>query len=352
MQDDKSKIEVINLGLEKLKSEDIRLIAMEIKEDENKLKIIERCSQKCGQDEIVEMVRSLENKNKFLTEEMVKKYEFKGKHVAKIVEVFDDKFSLIIDEMLEEGRYDGDKVIRLAEIIGNLKASNSGKLSKIAVEIGMDVFELPLEEQENVIKRVKEIYLTKNLPEVAKDFLIFEQMHPVFLGEAKSSGYNDRSRGDIPSLNEMNPSQRRRAIFSDLLRCAMESNSRDLREYISIIENGDKYFTDVKEGRLKIDKDLPEEKEEILRRYAEILNALYNQTSKGKRADKQRENKDDLEQDLIELETLFNEDSKVHIPLPDRVVRTFGYWAGIRTFDQSKQMLQDITKSANERNIA
>jgi len=380
---DENKVEVIKLGLEKLDSSGISSIISEIKTDENKLEAIkigidkldlqfmrtiisgiktEKGKQKIIEIEGIEKIlepfdivlisQSSEGKKKFFIEEIVKKFRLRGNHIAQMVGVEDNEFILKIDEILKAGTYDSDKIIRLAEIIDNLKDSNSGKLSKIAVEIGMDVFELPLEEQENVIKRVKEIYLTKNLPEVAKDFLIFEQMHPGFFGESKSSGYNDRSRGDIPSLNEMNPSQRRRAIFSDLLRCAMESNSRDLREYIAIIENGDRYFTDVKEGRLKIDKDLPEEKEEILRRYAEILNALYNQTSKGKRADKQRENKEDLEQDLIEIETLFKEDSKVHIPLPDRIVRTFGYWAGIRTFEQSKQMLQDITKSANERNIA
>lgn len=135
-----------------------------------------------------------------------------------------------------------------------------------------------------------------------------------------------------------------------MLKIAVESNSRNLKEYLDIMEQGDKLFEMFKAGKIHLDGSISKDERAVLARYSEILNMLYNQTSKGKRLDEARKNSGNLEQDLTELNALFETDKNVHMPLLDRIVRTFGYWAGVRNFKQARIVIEEATKQADERN--
>lgn len=62
------------------------------------------------------------------------------------------------------------------------------------------------------------------------------------MGENKDIIYADRSKGNIPSLDQANVFERNCIIFSDLFRIALESNDRNLRDYLHLIEKGDELF--------------------------------------------------------------------------------------------------------------
>ena len=236
----------------------------------------------------------------------------------------------------------------MLENIESFKDSNSGRLSRISQEIAFQIYNLPEEEQEKVIERIKNIYLTTNLPTVAQNFLVFKQLHPKLMG-VDNALFSDSSYGNIPSLSEASPTQRNHIIFSDLLRINIESNSRNLRDYLSIIENGDRLFNMFKKGQLQIDEKLPEDDRKVLEKYRDILSALYSQTSKGKRTGV-RVNSGNLGEDLKELESSFFSDTNIQRSLPDRIVRMFGYWAGLKNFEQAKSLIEEISKEADKRN--
>lgn len=241
--------------------------------------------------------------------------------------------------------------IKIIEILDRLNKSNSGELRKIKSKIAVQILQNS-DQYEETISRIEQIYLTKNVPEVGKRFLVFKELHPNFLGENTKLA-RDESMGNIPSLNSMTEQERNHTIFSDLLRCSIESYDRDLKHYLDVIEEGDILYNQVISGNLDIHK-LPEEgfEYQALKKYSSILNTLYNLTSKGKRADKKRTNLDDLEEDLIELDELFKNDENIHLNLPDRIVRSFGYWAGITSMEQIKLMIQNTRDNAHNRNIA
>ena len=235
------------------------------------------------------------------------------------------------------------------DIITDLENTNSRKLARISTEIALQICLLPEEERTEKIKNIKGVYLSADLPEFAQKYLVFQQLHPNFFGE-ENVLYADRTTGLIPSLNNSTPVERKHIIFSDLLRIAVESNDKDLKDYLNTIEQGNAMFEMVKEGSLQIDDSLSEDKRETLKKYSDILNILYNFTSKGRRAEKRRENSGDLEKDLEELEELFQSDENIHMNMPDRIVRTFGYWAGIRDFQQAKQLMEEKIRQADSRN--
>ena len=301
--------------------------------------------------QVAELIEKTGKIEKYLTIEKVKEFELSGDSIAELLlgEAADELGSLI-DEEIEDGTYSYDKVKAISEIFKQLQDSNSARISRIAVELATQIYNLPEEEQQDTIKAVKNIYLTTNLPSFAQNFLVFKQLNPQFMNEDNNSLFDDELMESIPSLEKASKTEKNHIIFSDLLRIAIESNSRELRDYIYIIEQGDQLLNKVKVGKLKIDDKLPESSRKILEKYSEILNALYNQTSQGKRQEKPRINSGNLEQDLKELDSIFLNNRKIHKSLPDRIVRMFGYWAGIRDFEQLKSMMKEIPKNADKRN--
>ena len=159
----------------------------------------------------------------------------------------------------------------------------------------------PIDKQQEVAETIRNIYETKDIPEFAQNFLVFKQLHPNFVGKETTKLEGHEAIGNIPSLNSATPIQRKNIIFSDLLKIAVESNSRNLKEYLDIMEQGDKLFEMFKAGKIHLDGSISKDERAVLARYSEILNMLYNQTSKGKRLDEARKNSGNLEQDLTEL---------------------------------------------------
>ena len=240
---------------------------------------------------------------------------------------------------------DFDRIINITKIIEDLSKSNSDYLDRIKYQIAMECSALPIEQQGEKVKNIKTLFEEKSLPEFAMNFLIFEKLHPNLLGNEEI--YRDSSSANIPTFKEMTEAQKKHAIFSDLLRITVESNNRNLEKYLNIIEKGDNIFNKLRKGNLNKDNLLEDEKS-LLESYSKILNQLYNQTSRGKK--NPRVKHVNLEKDLQELYDLFEKDKLKNISVPDRVVRMFGYYAGIRNFEQAKDLCEKIPIEAEKRN--
>ena len=280
---------------------------------------------------VVNLMEKSGNIEKYLAPESVKTHKLTGKSILFIlgVKVLDNNVPEL-DNMIDNDQYTSETAFNLIKICNLIRQSNSGKLNRIASNVLMNILTKPVDEQLDMAKKILKIYETNDIPEFAKDFMVFATLNSAFLEGTES-------KGNIPSLNRATPTQRKNIIFSDLLRISIESNNRNLREYLNNIEQGDKLFEMFKAGNLQIDSTLPEESRVILKKYCNMLNTMYNQTSRGRRLDNARINSGNLAQDLTELNDLFTNEENIHIPLRDRIVRTFGYWAGIRSFEQAKK---------------
>ena len=282
-----------------------------------------------NKDAVVSLIKKSGNIEKYLAPEYIKAYGLSDKDIL-----------FILTNTVTDNVPKLDNSIKIYNLIGQ---SNSGRLRRIANNVIMNILTKPMDEQLDMAKKIIKTYETTDIPGFAKDFMVFANLNSAFLEGTASKGY-------VPSLNRATPTQRKNIIFSDLLRISIESNNRNLREYLNNIEQGDKLFEMFKAGNLKIDSTLPEESRVILKKYCNMLNTLYNQTSRGRRLDKARKNSGNLAQDLTELNDLFTNEENIHIPLRDRIVRSFGYWAGIRSFEQAKKMMEENTKEADRRN--
>lgn len=210
----------------------------------------------------------------------------------------------------------------------------------------MQIYNFPEEERENVQLEIKNIFEANNLPNFVKNYLVFRYMHPVLLGENQNIMRDSSNLEHIPSLQGISPKQKGKIIFTDLLKINIESNNRNLREYITKIEKGNKLFEEILQGNLNLDKEVPKEKKESLEQYCEILNSIYCQIS-----GKKRTNSPNLQQNVNKLCSLFNIDEHGGIEeLPNRIVKTFGKPLGITTLQQVKEKMNSIVEQTTEEN--
>ena len=306
-------------------------------------------------EDVAGLIKATGRTSEYLTLDKVKEYNISGKDIVFIIGItsLENSSSLLsrtLDDEIANGTYTYEKILKILEFIKSIEESNSGKLNRISDIIIEQIINLPVDEWKQTANSIRRLYETTDIPLFAQNFLVFKQLHSNFIGEENLADNSYREFGNIPALNNASPKQRSNIIFSDLAKISVESNSRDLEKYLNTIEKGDKLFEMFKDGKLQLDDTLSEDDRIILKKYSNMLNTLYNQTSKGKRLAEARVNSGNLEQDLTELNILFNSNENIHIPLRDRIVRTFGYWTGVRSFEQAKKMIEEATKQADNAN--
>ncbi len=228
------------------------------------------------------------------------------------------------------------------KILDRLSRSNSAELRRIKEQMALQILEKEPETYEKTLNSIENIYLTSNIPDVGKLYLVFKELHPNLLGE--DTKMQDASVGNIPSLKEATTSEKKNMIFTSLLMSAIESNSRNLRDYIETIEQGNEIFKKIRNGEVKA-QNLAKNERETITKYNEILNFVYNQSNK----EEKRENVGDIEKDINELAKLFRMDI-VKAEMPDRLVRMFAYRAEIRSLAQAKEIMKKSREKADERN--
>ena len=239
---------------------------------------------------------------------------------------------------------------KMVHILSRLRYANSGQLLRIKSQIAKQLLSTS-GDLDAKIDFIESVYSTNNLPEVAKRFLVFKELHPYYLGESDDEKQDDYF-SYIPTLNALDSKERKHVIFSDLLWCAIESNDRELWAYLEMLEQGNDLYTKIKASILKVN-ELPSDSHDfkVLKQYAEVLNTLYNLSQKLRSTGQTRVKRDDLEQELFELDRLFQEQGIREMSLPDRIVETFGYWAGIHSLAKAKEVFIKKREEAHRRNV-
>ena len=232
------------------------------------------------------------------------------------------------------------------KILDRLSRSNSAELRRIKEQMALQILEKEPETYEKTLNAIENIYLTSNIPDVGKLYLVFKELHPNLLGE--DTKMQDASVGNIPSLENASSVERKNIIFSRLLMSAIESNSRNLKEYVETIEQANNVFKEIRTEGKKLE-EFSKREQMLLSRYSEMLNTLYNQTYIGRRASEKRKNTGNIENDLEELAELLNE-NKEKSNLPDKIVAAFGFKFGIRSLEQAKEIMKKSREKADERN--
>ncbi len=227
---------------------------------------------------------------------------------------------------------DLDKIVTILE---SVVKSNSLEVKRIR-DVLIDML-LKESKPEQKFKDIESIFLENNLPMLVKVYYVFEYLHPNALG---FEGYDKLS----PVLKNSEGIERNKVIYLDLLKCAIGSNNRSLKEFISLLEKGSSLFSKVAID-VNLFNALREEEIKTLKEFAHSLNSLYNLSQNEFK--NPRKNKDKLLDDLEELKTLFNVTKRYD--LLDRIARMFASPLGIKSFDELKSVMENATLLATQK---
>ena len=236
-----------------------------------------------------------------------------------------------------------DDSLRLKQLsnIERLYNCNSKEMQHIITNILVYLESIPIEEHDETISRLENLFLNDNLPMFAKLYKVFNIMHPDLLN---FEHYNFQS----PNLNKkINTTYKELIITTDLLKTSMGSNNRSLKRYITNIIYGNEIAKKVLSNNdISI---LSEQEYEVLKKYILYLNELYDISFKGK--DNYQYVSDDLIFELNKYIKLFSNNDNFSIDdLPNRIVRMFGHFIEIDTIDDLVNTMNNMIKSADERN--
>lgn len=230
-----------------------------------------------------------------------------------------------------------DKIGELYSLYEKVELTNSEEAYKLRDQIIDGALEQddPLE----VFAKIEKIFEKNNLPLFAKVFKCFEILYPNF---NKWTFNFDKNSRISPDLLNANPLEKRMAylrrnssdrdirmqmVFNDLLRISICSADRSLIDYINNIKVGNDLYLDIVSGKRTFESLTFEEKN-ILDIFSSHLETLQENKIKSK----------NMILDNLSLQDKIKVLSKEFSPtdrhnLPDRIIRSFAYYAGFDSFE-------------------
>ena len=147
-----------------------------------------------------------------------------------------------------------------------------------------------------------------------------------------------------PTLKNINPKRRFYLLFGDMLRISFGTNNVELKHYFENLLYGNKLYYAIAEKKISLDS-LPEEEKELLQGFLEKLCSLYNNTQEG--IGNPFKLTGNLLEDLDRLIPLFKPTEDYS--LLDRIVRMYGLQAGLGTFKDAMDLMNQNVEKADIR---
>lgn len=236
-----------------------------------------------------------------------------------------------------------EQIAVISKLISRISYSNATEMLHIKSKLIHELInqDNPMEQ----LKKIEDIYLKNNLPICGKNYLVFKQLHPNF-NDFSLEGTSNAS----PVLKQKKGIRRDIIIFSDMLRSALGSNNRSVKEYLDNLERGNQLFTNILVGNINYNQ-LSNEEQLTLSTFTKHVIMLYNNTLKGKENNILEVSNSEIE-NLVKVAELLKCDVNYCSSLKDKIVSMFGHFAGFDTAkDMKNYMVQKIAYTNNKNRI-
>ena len=271
---------------------------------------------------------------------MIELKHYQNKNTDKMIEHIKKRFFDLTE----------DKIAELYSLYKRSELTNSEEAYKLRDQIIDGALEQddPLE----VFAKIEKIFEKNNLPLFAKIYKCFETLYPNF---NKSTFNFDKNSRISPDLLNANPLEKRMAylrrngsdrdirmqmVFNDLLRISICSADRSLINYMNNIKVGNDLYLDIVLGKRTFESLTFEEKN-VLDIFSSHLEVLQENKTQSK----------NMTLDNLSLPDKIRVLSKEFSPtdrhsLPDRIIRSFAYYAGFDSFENLNNYIIDSYKKA------
>lgn len=361
MEHDEGKIELFK-KIALLYPSRIMENVFEFEHDESYIKLVENIPKIINKIEVIKAITEkkpelLDEFDIFEKEQKENKEESREKKKIFITKFLSMEKTLqdVISDFISKnnGKLTIGQVEDITEIVKACENTNSSELEKLTDRLIVQILSTdhPLE----TFKKIEKIFTKKSIPTFGKTFLCFQILYPNFNKKGSFEfNYNDGNLS--PELTEASQTRRMRAlslnatptdvrfqiIFNDLLRISARSNNRSLKECISNIEKGNEIYLAIA-NKTKKYSELDDRSKEVLDIFVEQLEALYERTRKY---DGETIDGINIEDKIEKLSKKFV--SKSRYDLPDKIIRSFAYSAGISSMEELKTIMSESVRKRDE----
>ena len=252
-----------------------------------------------------------------------------------------------------ENKISIEKIDLLCDLIKRLNSSNSIEI----VNFQGAIFNELLKDDDPIKKfeEIEKIFVKNNIPVFVKLFKCFQILYSdlaksfrfddnqIISPELAKLNFND-SNLDRLNKNVLPNDMRLQVIFNDLFRISLGSNNHSLKEYIKNIENGNTLYIGLLSGNIAYD-ELSALQKETLDIFIAHLETLIENSKYSLDGDYDRFS-------ALEKIKIIGKNFKItsRYDLPDRIVRHFLYFAGINSFEELKDKMENIVSSKDKIN--
>lgn len=264
--------------------------------------------------------------------------DFDKKLITEVIKVKDVKLRETFKDFIitNYNNIPENKIEVISELLTKIRFSNSIEIINFRSGIANQLLatDNPLEN----LNKIENIFIKNNLPTVGKIYSIFEILHPDFIG------FNFNADSKIsPVLKNSSNRQKKVIVFSDLLKNALGSNNRSLKEYIDNLEIGNDLYKLILGKKINV-LELDNENKLILETFINHAITLYNNTLEGKKINQNLTNS--LEENIILINKLYPDT----LNLSDKIISMFCHFAGFDTVDEIKTYINKNIDAKNKRN--
>ena len=271
---------------------------------------------------------------------MIELKHYQNKNTDKMIEHIKKRFFDLTE----------DKIAELYSLYKRSELTNSEEAYKLRDQIIDGALEQddPLE----VFAKIEKIFEKNNLPLFAKIYKCFETLYPNFNKSTFNFDKNSRISPDLLNANSLEKRMaylrrngsdrdiRMQMVFNDLLRISICSADRSLIDYMNNIKVGNDLYLDIVSGKRTFESLTFEEKN-VLDIFSSHLEALQENKTQSK----------NMTLDNLSLPDKIRVLSKEFSPtdrhsLPDRIIRSFAYYAGFDSFESLNNYIIDSYKKA------
>ena len=271
---------------------------------------------------------------------MIELKHYQNKNTDKMIEHIKKRFFDLTE----------DKIAELYSLYKRSELTNSEEAYKLRDQIIDGALEQddPLE----VFAKIEKIFEKNNLPLFAKIYKCFETLYPNFNKSTFNFDKNSRISPDLLNANSLEKRMaylrrngsdrdiRMQMVFNDLLRISICSADRSLIDYMNNIKVGNDLYLDIVSGKRTFESLTFEEKN-VLDIFSSHLEALQKNKTQSK----------NMTLDNLSLPDKIRVLSKEFSPtdrhsLPDRIIRSFAYYAGFDSFESLNNYIIDSYKKA------
>ena len=241
------------------------------------------------------------------------------------------------------------------DVVDRLYNSNSEMIRTNASQLITAVSTLDRDEAISVIEDTERLFSKDSIPDFVKIYKFYENVVERKQGVLKQA-LNNGSKYS-PELQQAGSEKAgMRIIFTDLLNISLKSNNKSLKKFIDLLENGNETYVKYLNGGKNLDV-LTQEEKDTLRKYADVLYTIYDESLVSKhdikRTGKKIRNSKDYIKTLEDLSKRYIGDTFPR-NLSNEVLNTIvgrmdELLAGKRTIEDFRTYMDSIVQASNQR---